>query len=418
MLLKFNKENYFPSQWDFITKARKYPISGYIGGFGSGKTFILLRRCLLAMLTKLNKEGKSSGLVLYPTYDLANELFVEPFCDMLEKYHIPYEYKKAEHRFITAAGNIKIYQLQMPQRIVGSEYTWAAIDEMDIESFKNADMAFKKTLGRMRGCDDAELFIVSTPESFHYCHKIFVEDDANDRFMVNGKTTDNIYLPQKYIELLESNYDDKMLKAYRDGQFVNLVGGTYYAFDREKNVAKVDYNPNKPIYVGIDFNVSPLACCLFNRYAEKPQIRVFDSISLDHQGDGDLLTERMAITIKEKYPNNTYYCYPDATGRQRNSSSQYSDISILKKHFKVKVKHINPRVVNRVNAMNKALSGNMIIDTRCKDLINDLEKVTNKQGTREIDKSNKLLSHSSDALGYAVTYEFPVNKPQLWSIDR
>ena len=70
-------------------------------------------------------------------------------------------------------------------------------------------------------------------------------------------------------------------------------------------------------------------------------------------------------------PNRTYFCYPDATGAARNSSAQFSDISLLKKHFQVKVKHINPRVVNRVNAMNKALSGNMIIDPRCKTLIND-----------------------------------------------
>ena len=60
----------------------------------------------------------------------------------------------------------------------------------------------------------------------------------------------------------------------------------------------------------------------------------------------------------------------------------------------------------------------MIIDPRCKNLINDLEKVVNKQGTREIDKSNKMLTHISDALGYAVTYEFPVNRPKLWSVDR
>jgi hypothetical protein len=60
----------------------------------------------------------------------------------------------------------------------------------------------------------------------------------------------------------------------------------------------------------------------------------------------------------------------------------------------------------------------MIIDPRCKTLINDLEKVTNKQGTREIDKSNKMLSHSSDALGYYTFYQFPVNRPKLWSVDR
>ena len=80
---------------------------------------------------------------------------------MLEQYKIPYEYKRAEHRFITAAGNIKIYQLQMPHRIVGSEYTYCGIDEFDVESWKNCKMAFEKAIGRMRGCSDTEHYIVT-----------------------------------------------------------------------------------------------------------------------------------------------------------------------------------------------------------------------------------------------------------------
>ena len=83
------------------------------------------------------------------------------------------------------------------------------------------------------------------------------------------------------------------------------------------------------------------------------------------------------------------------------------------------VKHINPLVVNRVNAMNKALQDNMIIDPSCKDLINDLERVVNKQGTREIDKTgDKSLTHLTDALGYSVEWCYPAVKPQLWSVDR
>ena len=60
----------------------------------------------------------------------------------------------------------------------------------------------------------------------------------------------------------------------------------------------------------------------------------------------------------------------------------------------------------------------MIINPSCKELINDLEKVTNKPNTREIDKSNKELSHMTDALGYSIEWEFPVVKTKLWSVDR
>ena len=123
-------------------------------------------------------------------------------------------------------------------------------------------------------------------------------------------------------------------------------------------------------------------------------------------------------TYKAGHPNNTYYSYPDATGRAKHSSARFSDIDILRRHFKVMVKHINPLVVNRVNAMNKVLQDNLIIDPSCQDLINDFERTVNKPNTREIDKSNKELTHLTDALGYSVEWEYPVGKPKLWSVDR
>ena len=60
--------------------------------------------------------------------------------------------------------------------------------------------------------------------------------------------------------------------------------------------------------------------------------------------------------------------------------------------------------------MNNAFK-TMVIDPRCKELIKDLEQVALKEGTRELDKSNKDLTHMTDALGYMVDYEFPVRKP-------
>ena len=415
--LRFNQEDYFPHQWDFLKSDKT--ITGLVGGLGSGKTHIFIRKTLLNMFKRVNKNGVSNGWIIYPTYDLAEELFVQPFKELLDDMNCPYEYNQSKHRFRTAAGNIKIYQLQKPQRIIGAELTFIGFDEFDVESWKNCDMAFKKSIGRMRGSENCEIYIVTSPEGFHYTHKIFVTDDNDDRLLVRGKTTDNTYLPEAYIKLLESNYDEQLLKAYRDGEFVNLSAlSTYHTFNREKNVKEVKYDHTKPIYLGQDFNTDPLCAVLWQQYHDKPNIRVFKTYSLSHAGEGDLLTERLCQQIKQEYPNNTYYSYPDATGRSKHSSSAYSDIDILRRHFKVRVKHINPLVVNRVNAMNKALQDNIIIDPTCKDLIHDLERTTNKPNTREIDKSNKILTHLTDALGYSVEWEYPVVKPKLWSIDR
>ena len=92
---------------------------------------------------------------------------------------------------------------------------------------------------------------------------------------------------------------------------------------------------------------------------------------------------------------------------------------VRRNKIRVNVAHINPRVVNRVNSMNKQLAdGNILIDKSCSMLIGDLEKVTNKEGTRNIDKSNNKLTHMSDALGYGVNWLKPIIKPSIGVQDR
>ena len=417
--LDLYEEDYFPHQWDFLTSQK--PINGLIAGFGSGKTHVFLHKTFCNHISKKNNKGVSKGWIVYPTYDLADDLFVQPFSELLRNKGISFTYNIAKHRFVTSYGTIKLYQLQKPQRIIGAELTYIGFDEFDVESYKNCDIAFKKAIGRMRGAEDCEIYIVSTPEGYHYCHKIFVEDAGDDRFMVHGKTKDNKYLPDSYIKLMESTYDDKLLQAYMNGEFTNLQqGSTYYGFNREKHTGQCQYNPSLPIRIGMDWNVDPLCAVVWQQHYQKPNIRVVNEIALHHAGEGDLLTQRMCDTIKDLYPRSICMAYPDATGSARNSSAQYSDIDIVRRNgIKVNVAHINPRVVNRVNAMNKQLSeDNILIDKSCKMLIGDLEKVTNRQGTRDIDKSNKNLTHMSDAFGFAITWEYPVIKPSIGVQDR
>jgi len=273
----------------------------------------------------------------------------------------------------------------------------------------------------MRGSEDCEIYIVTTPEGYHYTHKIFVEDANDDRFLVHGKTTDNTALPQAYISLLENTYDQTLLQAYRDGNFINISSGsTYYQFTREKNVRSNTYNPKLPIRCAIDFNVSPMACSLFHiSKGNKPELQVFAEIELHHSGGTEVITERMVQEIKGRYPRQRYIAYPDPAGGSRHTSSLHSDHDILRQGgFEVRVKPKAPRVVDSVNAVNKLCEKDLIIDPSCKGLITDLEQTVSKPGTREIDKSNHERTHFSDGIRYAIDYEFPITKPLMGSIPR
>jgi len=423
--LTLHKEDYFPHQWSFIKsgfvgKNKSKSIVAMVAGVGSGKTWGFLRKTFINHISRKNKDGISNGWIIYPTYSLAEEVFIPPFLDILSSKGIPYDYNVSKHTIKTAYGNIKIFQMVKPQSIVGVSLSYCGFDEFDINSEKYCEVAFNKAVGRMRDCENPEIYICTTPEGMKYTYTLMVEKDDDNKFLVRGKTTDNVYLPKTYLKLLEDNYDEKLLKAYRDGQFVNLQQGqTYYQFNRDANVQRVQYNRTLPVRLGVDFNVDPECAVLFQLYETTPKIRVFDCIALSHSGGGDLLTERMVNTIKTKYPNSEYVAYPDATGHKRGTSAMHSDIDLLMKGgFKVKAMKTNPLVIDRVNAVNKALQGNLVIDPSCKDIIQDLEKTSNKEGTRDIDKSNKNLTHMSDALGYAVHWELPIIKPTLGSIRR
>ena len=78
----------------------------------------------------------------------------------------------------------------------------------------------------------------------------------------------------------------------------------------------------------------------------------------------------------------------------------------------------NPAVKDRVNCVNAMLLNyagkrRLVLDTRCRELANDLEQVIWKSDPHgnvlsDLNKSDPMRTHLSDALGYYVSREFPL----------
>ena len=83
---------------------------------------------------------------------------------------------------------------------------------------------------------------------------------------------------------------------------------------------------------------------------------------------------------------------------------------LKKANFTLKFKRQAPSITDSVNSVNNAMK-DCIISPRCKALIKDLEQVVNKEGTRQIEKTNPELTHMSDGFRYSIDYEFPCRKP-------
>jgi phage terminase large subunit len=194
-----------------------------------------------------------------------------------------------------------------------------------------------------------------------------------------------------YLEILEG-LDDKQKARFLEGTFADGDdGNAYYSFDRDKNVQEIDksYHVGQ-LLVGMDFNVNPMTAVI--GYYVNGRFYITDEIFLENSD-----TYKMSDKLKANGYKGSIY--PDSTAGNRKTSGK-SDHRILEESgFKVMPTR-NPFVTDRVNNVNRLLrDGLIIISPKCKKLINDLEKVSWK-GNDLDQKTDKSLTHISDALGY------------------
>lgn len=417
MQLSIDKKNLLLHQFEFLTNPA--PIKALVCGYGAGKTYAFLRKTLINhIIRKRDDTGLSEGWILYPTLELAEDVFVDDFRALLDKVNIKHKYNKQNRVIKSNYGKIKIYTMEKPERIVGSNLTYAGVDEFDTAVISKGLKTYKKILGRLRGCSNTELYIVTTPEGFSSTYNIFVENPKESQLLIQAKTTDNPFLPENYIESLREQYDPRLLKAYLDGQFVNLnAGSVYYSFNRDNHVTKEKQNieKNLPLNLCFDFNVYPY-CVSWNQVLNDNNIKfIGEWVSKTHSNTAEACNEIIKILPRDL----DVVIYGDASGRSGSANSNMTNYQIIdnifKNHFKsvlYKVKRSNPAIRDRINCVNNQFSkNNIVISENCPKLILDLEQVVWNKNSSDLDKSNIERTHITDGLGYFIDYEYPIHKP-------
>ena len=368
-----------------------------VGGYGSGKSYIGALRAIY--LSYLNSP--EPGMLVSPTYGMAKKTIIPHIKDILTRAGLKWYHNKSDNEFYINnwQGKFWIASADNPDSLRGPNLAWAGIDE----PFITKKDAFDQMLARIRVGEHQELFLTGTPESLNWGYDIAMNDGGKyDIGIVRGKTANNPYLPETYYEMLKSAYSPEMVKAYLNGEFVNLNQGRVYEFDRKKHLRLIDID-GWDIGAGLDFNVDYMSAEIFA--VSSSHLHFIDEIRLANSNSFEL-----AEKLAKKYPG--INVYPDATGASRKSSSSKSDHAIFREAgFTIKSRKQNPRVMDRVNAFNKGLRNNYITiqPGRCPNLVKDLER--NVWDSGDIDKKSDLsLTHAGDAAGYPVHYLFPVIK--------
>lgn len=228
-------------------------------------------------------------------------------------------------------------------------------------------------------------------------------------------------IPLDEIEQARCDLDSKTFKQEYEASFETFSGRIYYAFDRSQNVRELSAYSTDVLYIGADFNVSPICATIAIRHGD--DLYVVDEIRMYSSNTNELADE-----IKARYPKSKIWIYPDPAGSARKSSANgvTDHIILANAGFIVKAPRSHTPVRDRINAVNSRLCDttgirHLFITAKCKYTIECLERQTYKEGTSQPDKDTGY-DHMNDALGYMVDYLFPVRRdreeysgPQRWT---
>ena len=392
-----------PAQRAFL-EDEEHRILGYIGGFGSGKSFAL---CAKAIVLGMKNPG-TTAMVAEPSFPMIRTVFIPAMDDALARWDIAYEFRvspQPEYILKLPTGNVKLLcqSAENWQRVRGQNISFVLWDEADTSPVDTAQKAGEMFLARMRVGEVNQLAIASTPEGFRYCYRQFEEQKGEDKHLIRVRTMDNPNLPEGFVDSLRRNYPPQLIQAYLDGYFVNLASCSLYPdFDRSLHYTDAMPTEEETIFVGIDINVgnSVTQHCVrrgdeFHFFAE--------AVYRD--------TQQIAEGLKELYPkhfaNGQLTLVPDAASKQRSTAAaQESDLGILKKAgHHVIPQQSNPLIQDRINAVNMLIAQNRLrVGNGCKHLRRTLEQHAYDEKSRPEKGGVGMddLSHAGDAAGYVL----------------
>lgn len=385
----------------FISDAKNVML---YGGSRSGKTFFTCwaivqraincpgsRHCILR--EKFNAAKRSLWLDTFP------KLFSIAFPDIPIRSHgTDYYYSLPNSSEIWIGG---LDSKERTEKILGNEYSTLYFNETSQLDYNSITMA-RTRLAQKNSLIKKTYYDSNPPTKSSWQYWLFekklnpvddepVPDPENYVSLLMNPSDNMDNIDPEYLALLESMPEAERNRFLHGMYSDESDGQAYYEFRRDENVGSVRLRPGT-VFIGTDFNVDPHCSIAFQFIDGK--IQVFDEFFLRNSD-----TPR-AVSAWSKAGLAGAIVIPDSTGRNRKTSGQ-SDFDIIKENgFQIKSSH-NPFVKDRVNNVNRCLKqGLIVIDPKCKKLINDLEKVQWKDNKLD-QKTDPMLTHISDCLGYA-----------------
>jgi hypothetical protein len=392
-----------PSQFRVLVTGRRW-----------GKTTLDKAECA--------QEFGTPGLVWYlaPTYDMARDLMWEPMRALTPRAWLTKEPNETRMELDTIWGcRFACKSVEHPDRLRGRGPRKIIGDEF--QDWKEGQRTWEEVLLPSLLTSNGRALLTGTPKSFNHLHAAY---DKGQRGL-NGwaswqfKTTEapHIQKPemQAFLAQMRSEMDPRAYRQEFEASFEALSGRAYYAFNRKLHVGAVALERGLPVCISFDFNVHPATAVIGQAHGDEPWI--WREVFVQHAG-GEA-TQASALECKRLLTAEGFHgevrIYGDATGQSAKTTGP-SDHAVIKRVFPAatwRIPHTNTHVRDRVAAVNarcQTMDGriHLRVDTSCRRLIGDFEQVVFAENGELDQKTNKELTHISDACGYWIVRDFPI----------
>jgi len=415
-----------------------------VAGRRWGKTFLAL--------TELCQAAWGPGRIAWyvaPTYKQAKRIAWKPLKQMTK----PYWAAKPNETDLTieliSGGTISLRGADNYDSLRGEGLDFVVLDEYA----SMAREAWTEVLRPALSDKEGRALFIGTPRGFNHFYELFETMQTQpDCAAFQFTTAEGGNVASQELESAARELDERTYRQEFEARFENLGNGlAYYAFERAHNIRPLRYDPKVALFWALDFNMNPLCSVLGQTI--NGVVHILDELILPDSNTLAACEEFFSRTSKwttapkvfeEELPPEmeiemedvlaqlqprpiNVYIYGDATGEQRKTSASRTDWQIVKNffgrypdlyHASFQVRSANPPVKDRINCVNALLRNHagqrrLWIDPKCKHLIKDLEQVSWKadphgNSLAELDKSDPMRTHASDAAGYFVAREFPM----------
>lgn len=431
-ILSLTKEVLFkpyPKQEEFINAvfSGNYNILLYGGAIRGGKTFVGL--AILLLLAKI--YPKSRWAVVRADMKRIKETSLPTFMKLCpgkpflvynnQSSHL-YRFANGSEIMFFAENYTKDKELNRWRGLEVNGFLLEEVNELqEVSLTKAIERAGSQIIPNM----PKPLIICTCNPTQNWVKTLFYDNYINGTlpkgyFYLPAKITDNLSVPQEYLDNLVNNMPTKQYMIMVEGLWDVIMkeGNEFYGdFDIDKHVGDYSYNPNLPLHISFDENVLPylpVSVWQIPNENEAWQIAEFAMSPPKNK------LESVCNEILKKYKNHNsgLFIYGDATSQKEDVKLEKGHNlfylikqKLQKLHPQLKLNKANPSVVMRGEFLNYCFATDNIIkirvDKSCIATINDIngtqkDKNSGKDKTMVVVKGMRYqkYGHLSDAMDY------------------